>query len=385
MEALKPVFTTYQFDVEVVTPVHVGMAQEKNYVRGLDYVLEPNGRDATIKYLNNRALLDQLKVNLEDINEYSIRLAAGRAVDIESFLRRKKLITGQTISKTIPVQGQPDEIRRMYQTGLGQFMIPGSSLKGSIRSIIYATLKSRLGHNATELQMFGAITDNLMRYLQVSDTRFTETDVQIYATKVFSGDGDPKANKGHGTWKYKGGKGSHSDDFSEQGFSFFYEAVIPESKSTLILRLPTNLPQTLRTHAFDHTPNFDLLDKKPGAWLLDLIRSHTESYLKKEADYYAKFPNIDLDKLTSIKDRIQDLLSRNQQPNSCLLRVGAGVGNHSITGDWQLRSRDHFTDWNNRDYSIMNKTRKFAFTYSEEQKDYVFYPMGFIKLALNTK
>ena len=42
METLNPIFTTYLFDVEVVTPVHIGMAQEKNYVRGLDYVLEGN-------------------------------------------------------------------------------------------------------------------------------------------------------------------------------------------------------------------------------------------------------------------------------------------------------------------------------------------------------
>ena len=73
----------------------------------------------------------------------------------------------------------------------------------------------------------------------------------------------------------------------------------------------------------------------------------------------------------------------NRQANSCLLRVGAGVGYHSITGDWQLKSQDHFSDWNQRDHAIANKTRKFAYTYSEGADDYIFYPMGFIKLMLN--
>lgn len=379
MEQLKPIFTTYLFDVKVITPVHVGIAQEKNYVRGLDYVLQPNGQDATLMYLNQQALLKQLANRPDELTGYSAKLAAAQPVDIENFLRNKKLLTDETIRRKIKVQGQPDEIRRVYQTGMGQFTIPGSSLKGALRSIIYASLKSRLGQNATEQQLFGQITDNLMRYLQVSDVTMKDESVEIYGTKVFSGDGDPRKEDGYGAWKHKGG---HREDFKEKGFSFFYEAIKPYSRSTLSLRLPTDIPHSLRDHAYNYTPNFDILHKKSGDWLLTLIRAHTDGYLKKETAYYAKFPNAHLDVLKPIKNRLQELMDGNRQTNSCLLRVGGGVGYHSITGDWQLKSQDHFSDWNQRDHAIANKTRKFAYTFSEDENDYVFYPMGFVMLTL---
>lgn len=382
METLNPIFTTYLFDVEIVTPVHVGMAQEKNYVRGLDYVLETNGQDAILKYLNQKNLLERLQERPEDLTGYSAKLAAGQPVAIENFLTSKKLLTEQTILKSVKVQGQPDEIRRTYQTGTGQFVIPGSSLKGAVRSIVYTKLKSRLGRAATDEQMFGKITDNLMRYLQVPDIVMTQDSVKIYGTKVFSADGNPKESNGFGTWKHKGGRGGHRDDFSEKGFSFFYEAIMTKSKSTLPLRLASGLPEKLRQHALNDTPNFDLFDRKSGRWLIDLIRNHTENYLQKEAVFYSKFLNDDLNKLTTINDRIQSLRDYNQQHNSCLLRVGAGVGFHSITGDWQLRSLDHFSDRNLRDHAVANKTRKFTYTFSEQHDDYIFYPMGFIKLTL---
>ena len=376
MELLKPIFTTYLFDVEVITPVHVGMAQEKNYVRGLDYVLEPRGQDATLLYLDQQALLKQLSNRLDDLTGYSAKLAAAQPVDIENFLKSKRLLTAETTRKKVDIQGQPDEIRRTYQTGTGQFIIPGSSLKGAIRSIIYAKLKSRLGRSVAEEQMFGKITDNLMRYVQVPDISISKSSVKIYGTKVFSADGNPKRDDGYGTWKHKGGRGGHREGFSEKGFSFFYEAIMGKTLSTLQLRLGTDLPEKLRGYALNATPNFDLLDKQPTNWITSLISSHTDSYLQKEIDYYAKFANDDLSRLTSIKDRIQDLKDRNQQKNSCLLRVGAGVGFHSITGDWQLKSVDHFSDWNERDSAIMNKTRKFAYTYSNERKIIVFILWG---------
>lgn len=383
MDTLQSVFTTYQFDVEVVTPVHIGMAQEKNYVRGLDYVLELEGRDATLSFLNTNEILKSLQSRPEDLQGYSLRLATGRSADIENYLRTKKLLTDRTIRRSSRVQGHPDEIRRFYSNGMGQFTLPGSSIKGAIRSILLHKLKDIRGLQVAEKDLFGEITDNLMRYIQVGDVVMSDNSIKVYSTKVFSADGNPIDNSNRGAWKHRGGKGGHREDFSETGFTFHYEALMAKSVGSLRINIGDTLPTTLRQRALKNTPNFDQLVNGKG--LVDLIRSHTEQYLKKEQAYYNLFPNNDLNDLTKIKDRLDNLISRNNSiddRNSCLLRVGAGVGFHSITGDWQLRSRDHFSDWNGREYAIMNKTRKFIFTFSEKYQNYIFYPMGFIKLTL---
>ena len=79
---------------------------------------------------------------------------------------------------------------------------------------------------------------------------------------------------------------------------------------------------------------------------MDTIRAHTHQYLTREKAYFAKFENKVLDDFKPIQDRLDHLIRQNKEPDSCLLRVGAGVGFHSITGDWQEQSQDHFTQWN---------------------------------------
>jgi hypothetical protein len=130
-------------------------------------------------------------------------------------------------------------------------------------------------------------------------------------------------------------------------------------------------------------PNYNyLLANKPQNWLVDTIRAHTHQYLTREKAYFTKFENKNLDDLKPIQDRLDDLIKQNKELNSCLLRVGAGVGFHSITGDWQEQSQDHITQWNQAKDYLKNKTRKFAFEEIDEGVDFAL--MGFIKLTLQT-
>ena len=72
----------------------------------------------------------------------------------------------------------------------------------------------------------------------------------------------------------------------------------------------------------------------------------------------------------------------NLQPNECIIKLAAGSGFHSITGDWQ------YTDYtgglldqkNNRDKLAKPKSRKIAVT---DDGDGLFLDlMGFLKLTL---
>lgn len=415
METLNAVFTTYRFDVEVVTPAHVGMAQEKNYLRGLDYVLANN----EVRIINTDklfALLDN-----RQRQEVTLRLADGNANRLEQTLMPIIERNPAVVLQSFPIQGQPNDgiIRRHYRTGLGQYAIPGSSIKGAIRSVLLAELKKQPGSNLQRDELstlMGSITNNLMRFVQVGDVALADNQIGIRRTKVFSADSDQQNVNTRGQWKH-GNPGNHSPKlvdsrYSPDAFVTFYELALPdptvETLPTLTLRLGTNLPHQLGQYAAGiqpngqaNVPNYnELLRGQDGHWLVNTIQVHTRQYLTRELAFYQKFANEDLNKQQSITAYLKHLLAENDEADSCLLRVGAGVGFHSITGDWQDRSQaDHAQSWidpsgverlNGRlrdthkrlKNQVFAKTRKFAFSETDGSIDFAL--MGFIKLTLQT-
>ena len=327
--------------------------------------------------------------------------------------------------------GTPNEIRRFYRTGAGNYALPGTSLKGAIRSVFLAELKNQAEYSNSlgrsrqkdELgELMGNITNNLMRFIQVGDVDFTRRPtVDIRRTKVFSADSSTKDHGEEGKWKHGNtsfnGDSKHSSVFADSrygqdGFVTFYETLIPDKHQlppSLTVRLGSHLPHELGRHAIGtyidngikkpNVPNYEeLLAERSGEWLLKTIRAHTHQYLTREKAYFGKFENADLDKLKPVQDRLDALIKQNKEPDSCLLRVGAGVGFHSITGDWQDRSqKDHTQSWidpqGNESVNsvprekhkrlknqIFAKTRKFAFEQVTGGIDFAL--MGFVKLTL---
>ncbi|HZH66943.1 MAG TPA: RAMP superfamily CRISPR-associated protein, partial [Flavisolibacter sp.] len=106
--------------------------------------------------------------------------------------------------------------------------IPGSSIKGTIRSILGKyLLKQTKQHQFNDRALFGNISNNFIR-LQVSDVEIN-TIGGIYPFKTFSGDvKDDIINvynklkyEGIGMWKHEQ-KGGHGTDFDETGFVTYF-------------------------------------------------------------------------------------------------------------------------------------------------------------------
>jgi hypothetical protein len=114
-----------------------------------------------------------------------------------------------------------------------------------------------------------------------------------------------------------------------------------------------------------------------------LIKAHTKAYLEREIKYYNAYKNDDLKQIAI--DKLNVLLAQNNETNSCVIRVGANVGFHAITGDWQFTT--HTEGWHFNAQSQVNqikaKTRKFTFIKTRDGFD--FQPMGFLKLTLLTQ
>ena len=402
-------FTTYQFAVEVITPVHVGMAQEKHYLAGLDFLQEGN----TLTFLNVNALFKAL-AGTGDLATVTADMAAGKFEELNDYLLNKPVIREPDVQlrqETIDtLKRNIREIRRAYMTGLGQPVLPGTSLKGAIRSVL---LRHLTRHNIERADnwgkmdeaLFGPITANLMRYVQLSDVAFDRQDLKVYPMKVFSGDGNPQLpDNTEGKWKHSN-PGGHDPAFMPSyietnrnaGFINFYESLKPtQSKSQLRISIANALQGPWLNFA-RAVPNYvKSVETLTGDTFINLIRQHTAQYIEKERAYYSKFKNEDLG---DMETRIAELERHNNSSNSCLLRVGANVGFHSITGDWQDISQKHYEAWVKGNYVKLNgyspmfykerqrttdhifaKTRKFSL--APTGREYDFLLPGFIKLTL---
>ena len=116
----------------------------------------------------------------------------------------------------------------------------------------------------------------------------------------------------------------------------------------------------------------------PVKELIKIINDYTLSYLEKEIAFFEKYTfdarsETALNKLKSLYDSVNKLNSDKE----CILRLAAGSGFHSITGDWQFDNHINTGEHSAGRHAGKRKykSRKLAF----EGQD--FQPMGFIKLT----
>ena len=108
--------------------------------------------------------------------------------------------------------------------------------------------------------------------------------------------------------------------------------------------------------------------------LFGIINEHTKAYLEKELDFFKKYN--EADRTSEIIKNIEELIQRIPSDNSsCLLKMAAGSGFHSITGDWQYDDYDK-TGFNGKTGKNKYKSRKIV-EYNEKLS-----LMGFVELIV---
>lgn len=317
----------YNIKLTTLTPLSIGTGTENNWAIGADYVV----KDDTI-YLIDIASLVESGIN---INKLSDLLAKGDADAISSLIGKNL----DTISKgkfPLPATSN-DPIKTTFKNDVyGTPVIPGSSLKGAIRSILFKHLRSER-ENKNEM-VFGSLKDgsDFMRFVKVTDFEMTETSV--FNTKLFNLQG--YGDEWHGAWKYDAHKSSNK--YQPTGFNTLYECVVPGAVGIgSIMFSPESFnrreEEVQSGRIRKATPSTHAKEK---ASLLSggiqnffrIINDHTKSYLEKELDFFNEYHT---DKVDEIIDSINNLLSYIPSDNSyALLKMSAGSGFHSITGDW---------------------------------------------------
>ena len=310
----------YNLEIEVLTPLSIGAGTEKDWVRGVDFVVD-NGMLYKLnlkKMIANGIKIDELTGFFASKNEDGLKSKLNSKLDVVS-----------DFSMPLPAESDNDVKAFVKNQLSGNPVLAGSSLKGALRSILFDCLREQ---ERNERQVFGSPTngDEFMRFIKISDAEFDETE--LVNTKIFNLQGG--GNNWQGGWKFSGGK--TFSDYNSTGFNTLYESLVPQQKGYASLMLSEKLYDNFAKHA---QPHIKSAMKSPImhndiSTLFAIINIHTQNYLLKEKVFFEKYHTDRTDEIVASIDALLNQIS--SDGSCCILKMSAGSGFHSITGDWQF-------------------------------------------------
>jgi hypothetical protein len=365
----------YHCEIEVISPVHVGVGKEKNLIKGIDFIYNRNTHEVLV--IDQRKLIDFMGIEkfsgmliAMDSNALKTNVEAAKAAGIET-------VTDRYILDTEP----EDEIKVHMKNALtNKPVVPGSSIKGALRSVLFKHLKAPASRSNDEV--FGSLRrhNDFMRFIKISDAQFENTE--LYSSKIYN-----LKNEGANwtaAWK-NARQGNNSEVFKKAGFTSVYEVIPPLEKasfSIMLSDLPFNV--SLKGGLLKDDPAGNLKQKSELINgdiknLFDIVNRHTISYLANEVEFFEQYDQAEHSNL--IIEYLEYLVSLiDADNNSCLLRMASGSGFHSVTGDWQCKDHVYTIErpLNGKRY----KSRRMAFAVYEDGLD--FNPMGFVQISCKT-
>ena len=358
----------YYIKITALTPVHAGVENEKHWKPGLDAVIQNN----RLYVIDLEKVMQKAVGNPGWIEELSLSVSQAR---IDEFLRRKNIRPEEVASHAfdMPSDAGRQDVRPFIRSG-GRPFVPGSSLKGAIRSAMIHHLGAPSDLQQAEKEWFGQIGNNLMRFLQVGDGSFNRS--KIVLTKILSSQLSPNPDNNRTGWKHQR-MGMIRD--LNPSFSTCYETIA--RNETVYLRMSfqadaLRIAQNADQFNPNHTRLFPTGAEREN--LISMLNRYTLSHLEREIGFFKTFrPETHGDLELPFEKLLDDVkLATVNNSNTAYLRMGHGIGFHAITGDWQhtdhLRMVTHGNDAGNPRRA--RKTRKLVIGGNIPE------PMGFIRL-----
>lgn len=375
---VKSLNTVVEVGLEVLSPLHIGGAGEKIWIKNIDYFYD--GEEVKVLDQNKlvRALMEATTSSGDSaLQAYQGKLAAGREWDISLFLEDCDIDYQDVAAKAYPVEVEPaDEIRPLIRTGRNQTIIPGSSIKGAMRSVIFHKLFDQIGvrGDKPDRELLGDISNNIMKFIRPYDSECQQT--AIVNCELFN------LYQSYGNWEsdYKPGFIISTEVFDRGATSNFRLCVADG--------LLTVLKEAQRTARRDLTPQFAthiINARNPVAGLFNMINIYTRVHLQREIDFFKKYNQAeDTDYIIS---NLEEYLQQATGENQCVLRLAYGSGFHAITGDWRFPDHTHTIrnpDMQNRVWNPSSRQREPARYKSRKITglDTDATLMGFVKLTI---
>ena len=351
----------YPIELEVITPLSVGAGNDNEWVKGLDFV-QKDGKVYVI--------------DMQKVAAAGVDVGALTALFLKSDDRGISQLLGNKIGELsryvfdLPAKTD-NNIKTFLRT---QFfdkpMVAGSSIKGSIRSALFNYLRTDEQKNE---DVFGTMKDgtDFMRFVRIGDVEMPST--VLVNTKLFNL--RKEGEEWLGGWKQMMNKTTES--YNSEGFNTLYECVAPGNKGLGNISLAANAFSLLEKYGQSKSPYASkkrTLLNEPISCLFQVINGVTKEYLQKERAFFLKY---DANRSEEVLDGIDSLLSMiPTDGSSCLLKMSAGVGFHSITGDWQYDDYDKTKLWTDGRHAGKKKykSRKIA------EYNHQLQLMGFVRL-----
>lgn len=318
-------------NITTLTPTHIGSGEKP--MREVDFLLfEQQGQVA---------MLDPEKVlgiiGREQVHQWVA------CVDKQSGLyellekRNDGLEPSDVALRILPLQhrGMKEnaDLHEQLHDGMGHPLLPGSSLKGAVRTALFAHFINRNdGDDAKSLsnlldrrntfsdsflsrKYFGDDPNHdMLRLLRVGDAIFPSTACAKAETINLKG----------------------KDWVVDKRFTQFIE-VIPQGETAVLgFQFDATTERNARDKGYFRVDTSVLHQPK----LFDLINRHTRDLAERELKYWVK--EGEPDEAGCYLEVLQRMAEATQKcgPNECVIRVGWGTGFRNMTGDWHINMTD---------------------------------------------
>ena len=358
--------------IETLSSVHVGSGEKK--VRGIDFLDDEN----RVYFLNIDKIGNTLGVvaNPKIAIEWSDMTMRGRQ---KEFFRKKgvdyKKLSRSVFNYVEEFSDKAPSISMQMRDGRGIAYIPGSSIKGAIRTAIFAQLsKDEIGNaykkakimaskepNKTKAkriegdclsswakEFFGETSNDTFRFLRVGDAFFEKAKMGVINTVQIKKDkNNPRAA---------------AIDTIKQ----YAEVLLSNNNTCFALTLDDKgLTKAIENKIVSRNiPQFKNVET-----LFSTINTHTRHLVKSEIEKWDNVIDADTmcDFLSGILDQIDEC-----SPKECILRMGNASGKRFITGG--ILERFNF------DRNAVPKTRRIEIV--EDGGEEFYDLLGFVKLTL---
>ena len=354
----------YYIEMEVVTPLSVGAGNDNEWMPGADFVQ----KDGKVYVLDLQKAMDQ-GIDIEALSYLFIK-SDGKG--ISKLLGNKLEHCAKYVFKS--PASTSNSIKAFLRTQLYDLpLVAGSSLKGAIRSALFKHLRSNT--ETDNVSVFGTMNNgtDYMRFIHISDFEMPTTI--LVNTKLFN----LRRENGvwQGGWKHK--RDETTSNFRSDGFNTLYECVEPRKKGYGSIVFEDDAFNLLLRHVgyntyVSHTEQKSILMQNGIQELFRIINATTREYLRKERDFFDKYK---ADRSEEILDNIDQLTSMIPDDDSaCLIKMSAGVGFHSIIGDWKYDDYSKTGTWESGKNAGKQKYK------SRKTAEYngLLQLMGFVKL-----
>ena len=373
----------FRINIETLTPVHVGSGRK--LMANSEFIIRPVRSKETGEAIKKIGIIDEEKVlniigsdridewiNVIDKNGDLINLLKDAKADvgIKDFALRTILLEKKE-------QGSENFLKEQLFTS-NMPLIPGSSLKGSIRTAIlnnilkkretpfpdtiFTDRRNNLNDENIQHEIFGKDPNNdIFRFIQIGDIHFTKS--KTVALNLLN------LNIRH--------KGAEHDSSK----SVLTECIPANEKASCRIKLALNHAGMARIKA-----GIDKNHLVPEnlAQLFNIINSHTLNLIDQEIDIwedYSDSPDVEnyIKELEWLKTNISELTEK-----SCIIRLGHGSGWRFMTGAWPESEKLVTAEMQEK---IINAARPRNHQYSEyifpksRRMDEQGELLGFIKLS----